>query len=145
MQQITKWEADDGREFSDMDECIEYENLCDQVERIISAFPKKPENDGCSFANGGGYIQLSEEVVKTTRNKLLDLIATKITHNWVEESRFMNVHPSYVGRLVDECNIRPFIQAWSRISCIDKQWREWGQPYYAANPHEGEQIMLASV
>ena len=145
MKQITKWKADDGCEFTDMAECAAYETLCAQVETIMAAFPKRPENDGCSFANGGGYIQLSAEVVKDARCKLLDLIATKIDHRWIAESKGENVHPSYVSRLVGDYGLRPFCNAWHRFECIDKSWREWGQPYFANHPSEGKQTMLASV
>ena len=145
MQQITKWKADDGCEFAGMVECLAYESLCAQVDAIMTAFPCRPKNDGCRFSNGGGFIQLSEDVVKDVRCKLLDIIATKINHRWIEEARDMRVHPPYVARLVGELNLKPLYQAWGRVGCIDKQWREWGQPYYATNPDQGEQIMLASV
>ena len=37
---------------------------------------------------------------------------------------------------------KPLEKAWYRISCIDKYYREWDQPYFAANPHKGIQINL---
>jgi len=143
MKQITKWQADDGTEFTDEIVCLDYELLCGKVTKIMSAFPVPPE--GCVFANGGGYLQLSEEVVTTVRNQILDLIATKIDHHWVEESRDPRIHTSWVARLVGDYNIRPLSAAWERLSCIDNQWREWGQPYYANNPDEGCQIELGTV
>jgi hypothetical protein len=145
MEQITKWKSDDGCEFTNLAECMAYETLCTQVDQIMMVFPKRPENDGCSFANGGGFIQLSEEIVKKARGNLLDLIATKIDHKWVMQSKDMNTHPSYVARLVGDWGIKPFCQAWDRFNCIDPQWREWGQPYYASHPDEGKQIMVASA
>lgn len=145
MEQITKWKADDGTEFTEESECAAYEKMCADVTLVMSAFPAQPENDSCSFANGGGYLQLSEEVVADVRGKLLDIIATKIDHKWVEESRDTKIHPSYVDRLLGDYDIRPLCSAWGRLSKIDKQWREWGQPYYATHPDEGKQIMLGSV
>lgn len=145
MKQIIKWQAEDGSEFTDMAECLSYESLCAQVADVMAAFPPKPENDGCSFSNGGGFLQLSEAVVKDVRLKLLDIVATKISHRWVDESRDMRVDASYVDRLLGDYGIRPLCRAWSRISCIDKQWREWGQPFFANNPGEGTQKMLGSV
>lgn len=145
MKEITKWKAEDGCEFINKEECINYENLCAQVETIMSVFPKRPENDRCSFANGNGFIQLSEKIVNNARYELLDLIATKIDHKWIKQSKKENIHPSYVSRLVNEYGIRPFCNAWSRFECIDKQWREWGQPYFANHPEEGKQIKIASI
>lgn len=43
-------------------------------------------------------------------------------------------HPSWVGRLIDDACPRPVKSAWFRFQCIDKQGREWGQPFYANNP-----------
>jgi hypothetical protein len=145
MKQIIKWQADDGREFQEETECKAYESLCGEVASIMATFPAHPKNDGCRFANGHGFIQLSEVVVKEVRNKLLDLISGEINHRWVEESRDMSVHPSYVARLVGETGLRPLYNAWNRITCVDDQWREWGQPYYASHPDQGDQLMLASV
>jgi hypothetical protein len=38
---------------------------------------------------------------------------------------------SYVGRLISDYNIGPLNSAWYRLQCIDKEGKEFGQPYFA--------------
>jgi hypothetical protein len=52
------------------------------------------------------------------------------------------VHSSYVGRLLGDYGIRPLENAWYRFSCVDKQYREWGQPYFATNPDKGTNVCV---
>jgi hypothetical protein len=140
MKKIQKYQAEDGREFFDKKECEDYEVLCAKTIVIMSQLPSKPDDEYCRFSNGHGFIQHDEAVVAKVKNELLDLIGTKIEHKWIEQSRSGSAHPSYVGRLLDDYGIRPLSTAWSRLYCIDKYFREWGQPYYAINPDEGEQF-----
>lgn len=66
-------------------------------------------------------------------------------HRWVQDTidDISNVHTSYVGRLLGECRgLRPLSNAWRRFGCIDKMGKEWGQPYFAANPEKGTQKCL---
>jgi hypothetical protein len=143
MKPITKYQAADGSEWKTESECLAHESLCDRVAVVMKPWPARPKDDGCSFANGHGYIQLSEKLVAQVRNQLLDLIGERIKHDWVEQSRDMAKHPSWVARLLSDYGIRPLEDAWWRLSCVDKYWREWGQPYYAANPEKGEQRQIA--
>ena len=145
MKTIQKYEANDGSVWDTETECLAHESLCERIRNVMKAFPPLPKNDGCSFANGGGYIQLSEPIVTKVREQLLDLIGEKVTHKWVQESRGGKKHPSWVHRLLSDCEITPLSKAWYRICCVDDQWREWGQPYYAAHPTEGEQRQIAGV
>lgn len=145
MKEITKWKADDGCEFSDETSCAAYDQLCETVVKVMAAFPPLPKNDGCDFAYGGGFMQLSEAVVTTVRGKLFDIIATRINRRSIEGFRDIKVSPAFVAKFIDGKNNRPLYAAWQRLSCIDSRWREWGQPYYAIHPDQGKQVMLASV
>jgi len=133
MKTIEKYIAKDLVEFTSKDECISYETLIDRVDNIMSVLPSLPKDDGCSFANGNGYIQHKKEVVVQVWNNLLDEFGGKIEHNWIRESKDMKAHSSYVARLVGDYDIKPYWKAWQRMENIDKQFREWGQPYYANN------------
>lgn len=142
MKPITKYEANDGSEWRTEKECIERDTLCARVEALMKQWPEHPKNDGCSFANGEGFLQLTKELFETTRESLLDIIAESIDHKWVNDSRGGKAHPSWVGRLLSDAGADPLYRAWVRIACVDKQFREWGQVYYAENPTEGKQIKL---
>lgn len=143
MEIITKYRATDGKEFTDIQKCMDYENLIDRVNKVMQQLSPKPDLPGCSFENGHGYIQHDRETYLSVRNEILDIASESIDHHWIKQTKEgENVHASWVGRLLDEYNIKPLYKAWNRISCVDKLYREWGQPYFASNPHKGEQIQL---
>lgn len=143
MKTLTKFQAIDGVEFYDEAECIEYESLINKIDKIISQLPPLPKDDGCKFANGGGFIQHDKNTLRSVKLNLLEEIKKHIEHRWIQQTiDDDNIHPSYVGRLVDDHGIRPINNAWHRFMCIDKLGREWGQPYYANNPDKGEQVCI---
>ena len=102
-----------------------------------------PKDDGCSFANGDGYIKHDKAKLRNAQIQILKLCKERIDHKWIQQTiEDESVHPSYVGRLIDDYNIRPLNKAWFRFMCVDNQNREWGQPYYANNPEKGKQVQL---
>jgi len=143
MKEITKYKAVDGTEFNSPQTCTEYEALIDTVKDIMSELPPLPENDGCSFVNGGGFIQHDLIILRHVKHSLLELMKKYIDHEWVQQTiDDDNVHPSWVGRMVDDN--RPLRDAWHRIYCTDKLGREWGQPYYVENPDRAKQFCINS-
>lgn len=141
MKEIIKYVAKNGIEFTEKQKCIDYELLIDRVDKIMERLPKPPENDGCNFANGHGYIQHDRELLKSVWNDLLDEFATRIDHKWIEESKDFKADASWVARLVGDYDIKPYWQAWSRMSNIHRPTlREFGQPYFANNPDKAEQF-----
>jgi hypothetical protein len=138
MKAIVKYKAIDGREFITMKDCTDYELLIDRVETIMSRLPKLPKNDECDFANGHGYIQHDKEILLSVWNNLLEEFKSKIDHKWLDESKDMKSHPSWVSRLVGDYGIAPYERAWYRMHCVDKECREFGQPFYATNPDKAE-------
>lgn len=140
MEAIIKYKAKDGTEFTNEKNCIEYEQTIERVDRIMARLPKLPKDDGCSFANGHGFIQHDKDVLISVWNDLLDEFLKKIDHQWLSESN-MKAHPNYVGRLVDDYGIRPYSSSWYRMQCIDiNTCKEYGQPFYATHPDRAEQI-----
>jgi hypothetical protein len=148
MKQIIKWIAEDGAEFNSREACDEYERLCADVQEVLSKLPKIPDLPECSFENGGGYLQHSEETIKPARDDILHLalkngVGGTSIEKWI--TAMLNgedVHASWPGRAIDECCPAPLRRAWYRFMCMDSQWREWGQPYYANHPEEAKQIRL---
>lgn len=138
MIKIEKYKAIDGKEFNDPDQCLEYEALIDRVNTIMKPFGDRP--DDSDFQNGvRGYIQHDRDVFLSVKRNILEEIGKHINHQWIKDTMERdNVHPSWVARLIGDCGIRPLDRAWFRFQCIDNQYREWGQPYFANNPHEAE-------
>lgn len=136
MKQISKYEACDGTEFDTEKECIAYEELMASVDSIMSKLPAKPNDDGSRFSNGEGYIQHDKTILRQVKIQLLELMKKIVDHKWIQDTiEDENVHPSYVGRLIGEYG-GPLNSAWYRFQCIDKQYREWGQPFFASNPEK---------
>lgn len=143
MKQIIKFKADDGTEFDSEMSCKEYEVICARVEAIVCELPPRPNLPHCHYENGGGYLQHDPVAFKQVRYRLLELANELSPHHWfVEAMNDENVHPSYPARLIGEMPYRALDKAWSRIYCTDKQFREWGQVYYAENPTKGHQVRL---
>lgn len=142
MQTITKYVADDGSEHTTADDAIKRDALCVQVDAIMSTLPARPNDTGCNFSNGHGYFQHDADRAATVRYALLTLAKKHIAHRWIDESiANPDVDSSWAGRIISE-GPTPIYQAWVRIQCMDKQWREWGQPYYAMHSEKGEQVCL---
>lgn len=143
METITKFKAIDGTEFTSETECLKYELLIKRVDEIMSLLPPTPKDDGCSFANGDGYIKHEKTELRNAQVKLLEICKEYIDHKWIQQSiDDETVHCSWVGRLLGDYGIKPLNNAWYRFSCVDNQSREWGQPYYANNPEKGKQVQL---
>ena len=143
MEAITKFQANDGTEFYHSENCIKYELLIENVKTIMSKL--KPIPDSCDFSNGSGYVQHEKEQLKTAKIALLEISKEYIDHKWIQQSiDDDSVHLSYAGRLISEySDLRPVYKAWNRLMCVDSQFREWGQPYFATHPEEAKQVCLS--
>lgn len=142
MKKIIKYKADDGREFLNEDECMEYETQERFIKSIISVLPEPP--DDCGFSNGEGYIQHEPVIVNAVKTQLLREALRHSDHKWLQESIDKDdIHPSWAARIMGDCvKSNALNRAWYRIQCIDNRYREWGQPYYANHPGEAKQICL---
>lgn len=134
MNAVIKYVAYDGREFIDLSACLKYERDCRTADKIIAQLPERP--DSCDFSNGElGYIQHDRELFLKVRLELLEQAHKESPHDWLKQA--MNdatIHSSWPSRIISECCTRQLCLAWNRISCVDSEFREWGQPYYANNP-----------
>lgn len=138
---VTKYKAEDGTEFGDPKKCADYEASCMRIADIMSQLHPKP--DTCDFSNGSGFIQHNPEAVRAVTIALCQEAQRFTDHKWLQETiDNPEVHPSWVGRLIGEYDHSAINSAWYRISCIDKQGREWGQPYYREHSKKAEQVCL---
>ena len=143
METITKFKAVDGKEFTNTEECLKYELLIKRVDVIMAFLPPVPKADNCDFDNGSGYVKHDKAILRNAQIQMLEICKEYIDHKWVQDTiDDENVHLSYVGRLIDDYEIRPIRDAWYRFMCVDKDSREWGQPYFADNPDKGTDLCV---
>jgi hypothetical protein len=146
--EISKYKAADGREFESLDEANKYERDIERLENAVALLKPIPKNDGCNFSNGEGFVQQDAPTVRKAKEAVIEIARSRNPDNssfgpWAEVAD--GDVPGYSGfaRILDECDSLVY-RYWSRFMCIDKQFREWGQPYYALNPSEGKQVEVSA-
>jgi hypothetical protein len=139
MRAITKYKADDGVEFFNAAECGKHETNCNEAARIMEQLPAHPK--GCDFTNGSGYVQHDKDTLLKVRNEFLEFAKRYTDHRWIQETidKGFGAHPSAAGRVLGEVLPRSIDKHWGRFCCIDTEFREWGQHYFALNPEAGKQ------
>lgn len=144
MKVINKYVSNDNIEFSNEVDCRDHELNYLIAYNIINKLEPIPENDGCSFANGNGYIQQDLNNVIDCRNEFLEFVKRYTNFRWVQETiDNPNVNLSWVTRAISDSSCPYTIYGmWSRFTCIDKEGKEWGQSFYALNPDQCKQIKL---
>lgn len=149
MKTITKYQANDGTEFPNANDCLAHEKLCQLVARVMSKLPAQPENDGCNFANGSGYLQHHPADFWSAYKQLLQLAVGEVVQygNFDVFFKAINdplaIHISHIERIISECCPKVIIRAFYRFRCTSFQTlREYGQPYYAAHPDDAQDLRL---
>ncbi len=139
MTPITQYKTVDGKIFSTITKAVIYEQALEDQNKILSIL--NPVPDGTDFLNGCSFVQQEANAVRQARHDLLTLFSKFIDHKWILQTRDnLETHPSWVAWLIDEYDEYPFKQAWHRLCCIDSQFREWGQQYFANNPEKSEAL-----
>lgn len=149
-QQITKWKAADGSEWSSQEKADERELLILAVQIAMKPLGDRPNLPNCGFDNGGGYVQHDPASVVRARLDLYEIAKgplgwwikeQKEKHGQTDYSLAVEVHVSWHQRMLDGgCD--PLERAYGRICCIDDKYREWGQPFFGMNPDKGKQVQL---
>lgn len=134
--------ADDGTHFADEADCRKRDALIARVSAAVAVL-LKPRPDDISFDNGHGYVAQDPAAVRAYKVALLAIARDEMpsfagpTQLGADPDR---IHPQGMAwRWLDEC-APPIARAWQRLACIDRDGREWGQPYYATHPEHGEQF-----
>lgn len=133
-----KYVAIDNREFDSEEECLKHEQLLKSIEDIMDKMPAKPKDDGCSFANGHGYLQHDLASLRAAKDAIFDI--------WngpenVKEGAKKASGPTIIGRYLDDSG-SPLYEPYMRLACVDSQGWEWGQAYYSLHPEKAEHIRL---
>lgn len=134
MERITLFRTVDGKTFSTPEEALEYESIMREVRDFLLAFA---ENEDIDFMNGDGYIQHPPGTRDKMGKKLVEL-----SNRWFKpDEPFINF-TYYLGRIIDDNQMKCLNKLSYRIMCIDKDEKEWGQPYYANNQGTGKDKKL---
>ena len=145
MKKVIRYLAKDGQEFISKSECAEYDKALNSIEKVNALLHPTPDNDGCAFANGRGYIQQDLSKLEEFKRSTVELFKKEITTpeylTWADEVLAGKRHISYIGRVACDSG-SPVYNLMMRIFCTDAKGREWGQPYYANHPEDGVQICL---
>lgn len=134
MKRINVFETKDGEKFSVEEEALRYEYILDELIDFLSAYI---EIDDINFANGGGYIQHPVGTRDKMNKKLVEL-----SNRWFNSKEPFTVFNYYLGRVIDDGNMKCLNHLSYRVRCIDNDEKEWGQPYYALNKGKGEDKKL---
>lgn len=148
MEAITQYRAIDGSIWNDEATAIGRDELVTCVDAVMLPLGPKWVEKECDHANGGGYIQHNPNTVADVHSELLRLArkSSKRFDEWVTKQvtkydvNPADIGPDWCGRMLDSDG--PLSSGFYRLMCIDKKGREWGQPYYALHPNEGENRCL---
>jgi hypothetical protein len=106
-------------------------NLQDTIDEIMQGLPpslfslKIPQD-----LEHPNYIQHIASDVDNAQNKFVELIDSILGTNYTGKE--INRH-GIIGRVLDDSGHEELYQTWHRFMCIDKEYREWSQPYFAMN------------
>lgn len=136
MRKITIYESNDGVKFDTESECIKYERLVFDVEKVMDSLILS--NNRWSDPRHG-YIQQDEKVVRETSFKILNMVS----ENCAIDNFFDLEGLSYAQRIVSEYSeLRPLTYAVNRLCRIDEKGREFSQQYFRNHPEEVKLIEL---
>lgn len=147
MQVVTRYKANDGSEWQSEDDCKFRDSMIAEVNVAMSVLKATPTE-----CNWKGYIQQDASAVKRCK-EILFAIANRegVLKWWIDRQKqehgktdadlIGSTHASWFGRMLDGGH-DPLWSAYSRLCAIDKDNREWNQPYCATNPGEGEMVCV---
>jgi hypothetical protein len=134
---VQHFKANDGTLFEDEAECAKYDEVLGARDKAVALILPK-QFDTTDFANGTGYIQLTEDTKDDFIDAYLGLV--KRLHPSLHQKAVTNP-VGIIGRYLCDSD-SPLYRLWTLACQIDKQNRLWGQPYYALHPDEGTQTLL---
>lgn len=135
--------ADDGARFDTKSAARARDALICEVAKAMKPLGPEINDPHLHFANGHGYVQHDVAKVAEARANIMP-ITRRLLASWFKDQLQRHkrdpgdAHPSWFCRMLDGEH-RPLDKAWTRLWRIDAQGREWGQPYFADHPNEGDQ------
>lgn len=145
MKEITIYKCSDGARFDDKESAIKYERLIDDVKESMSDLWYFVGRN-VDFENGYGYIQHSNIHVISARTNILRLLGKNCPElKEIADRAIMDpgYHVSIILRMADGYrNLSPIKRAIGRLNCIDANYREFGQSYFAEHPNDAKLVRL---
>lgn len=144
MKKVLNFESFDGVLFENEQDCLNHENMVNKFKALSARLKPIPENDGCKFANGNGFIQQHIAVVSDVMVETAELAGLEL-NNYPKftENPYACRH-GIIGRIIDESGNRHACRLWSRFMCMDDSGCEWGQPYYTSHQEEAKCFEIKS-
>ncbi len=134
MIELITYRADDGKTFNSKEECTKYEQILSKVNAFLSIVPDPIDFD---ISNGQGYI-LHEKGTASDMEELL----VNLSNIWFKE-KFTGF--CYIlGRYIDDSDMKCLNRLSYRLMCFSGD-REYGQPYFANNPSEADNIQVNNL
>ena len=133
MKEVTRFEAFDGETFDTKLECSTHEKRENAIKKTMSELASRPKDS--NFSNGDGYVQQDRVKVEKAMIEIVKI-------SGIEQSPEFRKNPfacrhGIIGRyLCDGADSGSCYSAWGRFMCMDEEYREWGQPYFAVHPEE---------
>lgn len=134
MKEVKRYLSEDGWLFDDENKCLKHEKLIMAIKEIESKLPNRPKDDGCNFSNGEGYLQHDQGMIDKAMVDLLKV--SSVDKEYWDKPEFLD-NPfrcrfGVIGRIIDDSG-SPIHSLWNRFMCMDENYREYGQCYYATH------------
>lgn len=133
MKQVVRYQSDDGHLFLTGDEASARDNLLAKVNQALSKLVKHP-------GDHDGYVQQKGSAVLYCKEVAVEISEIEYPHRMWRHQTPDKIDAGSVGRSLNYDSVA--MRLWSRLSCIDESFREWGQPFFVYNPDKRIMIEL---
>jgi hypothetical protein len=142
MKTQTVFVANDGSRFDTELAALKYETLLVEIKEAMKPLGSVPRN----VKDGKGWVQHKQTNVLQAKRAILKLCLPvfKGFDDLYKAAKDNpdSVHPmGLAGRVLDDSN-SPLSTPWHRFCCIDSEWREHQQPYFAINGPKGYHVCI---
>ena len=126
MREIKMYQSEDGEIFETVKKCGEHEFKIHAIRVITGELNDRPNTE--EFAQGYGFIQQSSDVVKKAITRIAQLSIVELNDNfYLNPTKALN---AIIGTAICESD-KYIAKAWYRFQCMDNDYKEWGQPFFA--------------
>lgn len=132
MNKVIRYEANDGTLFVLPEHAVQRDLIQARIDEVLNKLPKHP--------NGNGYVQHKGSAVLACQELAVELSKIEYPGGPWDQAPPNQINVAYASRYLD--SYMPVMRLWNRLSCIDKEFREWEQPYFVYNPDEATMVEL---
>lgn len=117
-------------------------NLKERIDLVMQNLPISMEELNSKYVsrNEVPYIQHTPDSVEKTQADFLKICDEVLKSDYYTTGKIHR--QGIIGRYLDDCGVSELYSTWTRFMCIDEQYREWSQPYYAHPDKVKESDML---